>query len=159
MQRWRINNGGGFLLYCMVHVPALSSFIFTLGGSIVNYVWGFSLYGWGQLPMAVLTAPFLALLAVPFGILFCLLPGLLGGCALVLLAHFRAPTTLEFLAGAALAASLPGFVFFGGVNGPGPYLFAAIGVVSTLAVVPRAKRLGIIVPYVPASAAPSSAPA
>jgi len=159
VQRWRINNGGGFLLYCMVHVPALGSFIFMLGLSAASYLNGFQIYGWSQLPMALLSAPFLALLAVPFGILLCVLPGLLGACALLLLSHFRALSTLEFLAGAALAAGLPGLVLVGGLSGPGPYFCAAIGAASALCLSPRAKRLGIIVPLAPAAAAPSSAPA
>lgn len=159
MQRWRINNGGGFLLYCMVHVPALGSFVFMLGLSGINYLSGYPRYGLAQLPMALLGAPFLGLLAVPFGILLCALPGLLGACALLLLSHFRALSTLEFLAGAALTASLPGLMLVGGVSRPGPYLCAAIGAASALCMSSRAKRLGIIVPLAPRAAAPSSAPA
>jgi hypothetical protein len=159
MRRWRIKNGSQFLLMCMVHVPALGSVIVALGVCLLSYTSGIERSGFAQVPYLLLMAPLYALIAVPFGILLTAIPGAVGGAALILLSHFRAPTTLELVGVAALVGGLPGLLLPGGWQGEYPYIFATVGAVSTLLLASRARKRGIVVPVDATAAAPSSAPA
>lgn len=158
MRRWRIKDENRFLLMCMVHVPALGSVIVALGVCVLSYSSGIARYGLAQVPYLLLMAPLYALIAVPFGVLLAAIPGAVGGAALILLSHFRAPATLELVGVAALVGGLPGLLLPGGWQGEYPYIFATVGAASALLLASRARKRGIIVPYQPAAAAPSSAP-
>jgi hypothetical protein len=161
MQRWRINNPPAFLLRCMLHAPALGGVLFVLGAGTVMYVPGFSVYGLSQLPMLFLTGLLISPLAAILGVILGLLPGMTGGCILLLMSHFRAPTTLEFVVAAALSAAPIGLLW-GMSQDPldqyYPLIFAGIGAVCALVLQAGARRKGIIVPSLPTLATTASAP-
>lgn len=154
MRRWKIVDERQFLLMCMIHVPALGGALLALGVCAMAYANSLTRYGPWQIPYLILISPLYALLAVPIGIMLAAVPGVVGGASIILLSHFRAPSTLEFVGVAALAGGLPGLL----LPGEYPYIFAAVAAVCTLLLAPRARKRGIIAPYDPAASAPSSAP-
>lgn len=160
MQRWRINNPPAFLLRCMLHAPALGGVLLILGSGAVMYVQGFSVYGLSQLPMLLFSGLWMSALAAIFGVIVGFLPGMTGGCILLLMSHFRAPTTLEFVIAAALSAAPIGLLW-GMPQDPldqyYPLIFAGIGAVCAVVLQAGARRKGIIVPYSPTLVTTASA--
>jgi hypothetical protein len=156
LQRWQIKDESAFLLRCGLHAPALGGVIFWLGYSAQRYVEGYASYGLEQLPMAIIFALLFSVVAALCAVLVGAVPGVLGGAALLLWSHFRAPTTAEFIIFAALSAGLLG-LFAGVVNADRavwylPYAFAAIGAVCALALMPSVVARRILVPVTVPSA-------
>jgi hypothetical protein len=151
LKQWRIKDGSAFLLRCVFHVPALSGALFAFGYCVTFYLLGYPTYGIEQLPMMLCLGLLLMIPGAIAGVIIGAVPGVIGGAVLLFLSRFRAPTTFEFVAVAAIAAGLLGHLLEAGSAGYSvwylPYAVACTGALCALAVAPSVRERGIIVPY------------